>query len=267
VDLQTNLARHLDWYCGWNLATALVGLLVASSVRNLVANLVAGRNLHGLARPHRLFFLLFVAYGRLLLSVAHLSGSRHRILVAIPVRNPEAARPARLLWCLCGLLLLQGGDEKSRLKKLRRSLATLPLLLLSGGSTTSRASLALASEAGRAFLSEGLHVGGVTHLMRLPSCADLDRFTHNTRLTLLFKPCGGLVMTLLRILGATNLPKRLLTHIVILQLLLCVVNLKATSSFLLLPPLLHFLLLVPEGAGGRNKQTKEQWEGTKTHGW
>merc|ERR550532_1258327 len=27
VDLQTNLARHLDWYCGWNLATALVVLL------------------------------------------------------------------------------------------------------------------------------------------------------------------------------------------------------------------------------------------------
>ena len=25
--LQVHLARHLDWYCGWNLATALVGLL------------------------------------------------------------------------------------------------------------------------------------------------------------------------------------------------------------------------------------------------
>ena len=84
-------------------------------------------------------------------------------------------------------------------------------------------------------------------------------------------------------------------------------HLKATSSLLLLPSLLHSLLLVPEGAGGRNKQTKEQleillfrilqtvfvvkllyflkilqtvfvvklqyysrmsyWEGTKTHGW
>jgi len=71
-----------------------------------------------------------MAYGRVLFSVAHLSGSRHRELVAIPVRNPEAARPARLLWCLCGLLLLQGGDEKSRLKKLRRSPATLSLLFL-----------------------------------------------------------------------------------------------------------------------------------------
>ena len=61
-------------------------------------------------------------------------------------------------------------------------------------------------------------------------------------------------------------------------------HLKATSSLLLLPSLLHYLLLVPECARGRNKQTKEQlkmrfflktfflawrsyWEGTKTHGW
>merc|ERR550532_478638 len=78
VDLQTNLARHLDWFCGWNLATALVGFLVASSVGNLLANLVARWDLHGLARPHRLFFLLFVAYGRLLLSVAHLCDSSGR---------------------------------------------------------------------------------------------------------------------------------------------------------------------------------------------
>jgi len=103
--------------------------------------------------------------------------------------------------------------------------------------------------------------------MRLSRSADLHRFTHNTRLALLFKPCGRLIMTLLRILGTTDLPERLLTHIAILQLVLCVINLKASSSFLLLPPLLHSLLLVPEGAGGRNKQTKEQWEGTKTHGW
>jgi len=41
VDLQTNLARHLYWNCGGHLATALVGLLAASSVRNLLANLVA----------------------------------------------------------------------------------------------------------------------------------------------------------------------------------------------------------------------------------
>jgi len=145
-----------------------------------------------------------MAYGRVLFSVAHLSGSRHRELVAIPVRNPEAAR---LLWCLCGLLLLQGGDEKSRLKKLRRSSATLSLLFLPGRSTTSRAALALVNEAGRAFLSEGLHVGCVTHLMRLPGFANLDRFTHNSRLTLLLKPCGGLLMTLLGVLGATDLPK------------------------------------------------------------
>jgi len=103
--------------------------------------------------------------------------------------------------------------------------------------------------------------------MRLSRCADLDRFTHNTGLALLLKPCGGLVMTLLRILSATDLPKRLLTHVVILQLLLRVINLKATSSLLLLPSLLPSLLLVPEGARGRNKQTKEQWEGTKMHGW
>ena len=38
-----------------------------------------------------------------------------------------------------------------------------------------------------------------------------------------------------------------------------VVHLKATP-LLLLPPLLHSLLLVPESSGGTNKQTKEQLE-------
>jgi len=219
-----------------------------------------------LARLYRLFFLLFVAYGWVLFSVAHLFRGVNRVLVAIPVRNPEAARLTRLLWCLCGasILLLQGRDEKCRLKKL--SLATFSLLS-SRGSTTPGSSLALVGVAGRAFFPEGFHIGRVTHLMCLSRCADLDRFTHNTGLALLLKPSGGLVMTLLRILSATDLPKRLLTHVVILQLLLRVINLKATSSLLLLPSLLPSLLLVPEGARGRNKQTKEQWEGTKMHGW
>jgi len=219
-----------------------------------------------LARLYRLFFLLFVAYGWVLFSVAHLFRGVNRVLVAIPVRNPEAARLTRLLWCLCGasILLLQGRDEKGRLKKL--PLSTLSLLS-SRGSTAPGTSLALVCVAGRAFLPEGFHIGCVTHLVRVSRCADLDRFTHNAGLALLLKPSSGLVMTLLRILSATDLPKGLLTHVVILQLLLRVINLKATSSLLLLPSLLPSLLLVPEGARGRNKQTKEQWEGTKMHGW
>jgi len=75
-----------------------------------------------LARLYRLFFLLFMAYGRVLFSVAHLFRGVNRVLVAIPVRNPEAARLTILLWCLCGasILLLQGRDEKGSLAFLAR---------------------------------------------------------------------------------------------------------------------------------------------------
>merc|ERR1719430_1610062 len=70
-------------------------------------------------------------------------------------------------------------------------------------------------------------------------------------------PTPGTSLALVCVAGRALLPKRLLTHVVILQLLLRVINLKATSSLLLLPSLLHSLLLVPERARGRNKQTKE----------
>merc|ERR1719234_410708 len=106
-------------------------------------------------------------------------------------------------------------------------------------------------------------------LLGILSATDLPErlLTGVVILQLLLKSSSGLVMTLLGILSATDLPERLLTGVVILQLLLRVINLKATSSLLLLPSLLPSLLLVPEGARGRNKQTKEQWEGTKMHGW